>query len=71
MVNFFEYTASTKSNVAGNDKNEATPAAKFDASSVPADGTRFWLYDVQSGSLKRVKLAQPDAQGRKMLFVEN
>ncbi|TAG50503.1 MAG: hypothetical protein EAZ29_12340, partial [Runella slithyformis] len=65
------YTAPTKTNTPANEKNEAIPAAKFDASAVPADGTRFWLYDVQSGALKRVKLTPPDAQGRKMLFVEN
>jgi|GEM_PF-3968539 len=40
-----------------NDKNPALQAGKFDASILPSDGTRFWLYDTQSGTMKRVRLA--------------
>jgi hypothetical protein len=65
------YTAPVASGTGQNDKNPAIPAAKLDASSVTADGTRFWLFDIQSNTLKRVRLAPPDAQGRKMLYVEN
>lgn len=65
------YTAPVATGTGQNDKNPALPAAKFDASAVPNDGTRFWLFDIQSNALKRVRVAPPDAQGRKMLYIDN
>ena len=65
------YTAPTNPDTGQNDKNPAVQAGKFDASTLPADGTRFWLYDTQSGTMKRVRLAPPDAQNRKILYVDN
>lgn len=65
------YTAPTQPNIGKNDKNPILPAAKFDSSTNTTDGTRFLLYDTQSGNLKRVKLAPVDAQGRKILYVDN
>jgi hypothetical protein len=64
-------TAPPASGTAPNDKNPAVLAAELDDSMTPADGTRLLLLDIQTNTLKRVRLTAADGSGRKLLYVEN
>jgi hypothetical protein len=64
-------TAPPASGTAFNEKNPAVVAAEFDESTTATDGTRLLLFDLQTNTLKRVKLTAPDGQNRKLLYVEN
>jgi hypothetical protein len=50
-------TAPATGSKTGNQKNDLVSAAEFDASTNVADSTRFLLYDISAGTLKRVKIA--------------
>lgn len=64
-------TAPPAAGTTANDKNPAVVAAELDDSTTSADGTRLLLLDIQTNTLKRVKLTPADGNGRKLLYVEN
>lgn len=66
---FQVYTAPVAS-AGQNEKNTPVLALEVDASTTSSDGTRLFLYDLQTSTLKRVKLAPADGNGRKMLYVD-
>jgi hypothetical protein len=66
-----QFLTAPPSGAAPNDKNAAVVGLEIDASVTVGDGTRMLLYDISSGTLKRVKIAPADGSGRKMLYVEN
>ncbi len=56
-------------NLGQNTKNTPQISASFDASTT-FNETRFLLYDNQTNTLKRVKVASADGQGRRVLYIE-
>jgi hypothetical protein len=65
-----EILTSPVQNLGQNIKNPDVTAAQFDATNVTS-GTYLLLYDPSAGTLKRVKMAAADGQGRKMLYLDN
>ncbi|MFN8349465.1 MAG: hypothetical protein U0X91_30980 [Spirosomataceae bacterium] len=64
-------TAPPASGTAPNEKKPAALGLEIDDSTTPADGTRLLLLDIQTNTLKRVKLTAADGNGRKLLYVDN
>lgn len=53
-----------------NEKNPLVVALQVDGSTTSSDGTRLMLLDISTGTMKRVKIAPADGNGRKMLYID-